>query len=222
MATFLECTLCVLSLGIGDLARAGALPTETLSHGATLSEKAPKPRTGGGFEKAKWRMSLKALKAAYPQLKEGPDGNYALDEDVSGYPALVIFYFADGFGLSRVLVLFKDSITTAPDALRIFNDLEDKLGKQYGLPNQSSEWWSVKPSKITEGAREQSIATGGLQMGSTWAGARTQIMLSVGKTRSQERPGTTLTYLSTDGPLKGDWLQAGALPPPALDEHAAQ
>jgi hypothetical protein len=222
MAIFLECAFCVLALGIGGLARADALPTQTLPHGATLSDTAPKPKTGDSYDKLKWRSSPKALKAAYPELTSGPDGNYAVDGDVAGNPALVIFYFTEGFGLSRVLVLFKDSIATAPDALHIFNDLENELEKLYGLPSQSSEWWSVKPSKITEGAREQSIATGGLQMASTWAGAHTWIVLSVGKTPAQDKPGTTLNYFATDGLAKRDLPQAGMPLPKVPDQRAAQ
>jgi hypothetical protein len=218
------CAFLVLALGAAGLARADAIATETLSHGPVLAEKAPKPNTGKGFEKATWRMTPKALTAAYPTINVGADGNYAVSEDVDGYPALVIFYFADHFGLARIYVLFKDSIASAPDALRIFNDMEDKLKKKYGLPSQSWEYWRVKPTKITDGAREQSIATGGLQMASTWAGARTWILLDVSKRANQDRPGTSLTFLSTDGPLKKEWLQQNAAqqPPSAPEDGQPQ
>jgi hypothetical protein len=216
-------SLTALLLGASGLAQADATPLETLPHSPVLSEKAPKPNTGKGFEpKAPWGMSAKTLMGTYTDVKVGADGNYAMDAEVGGYPALVIFYLADHFGLARVLVLFKDSIATAPDALRIFNEVEAKLKKQYGLPTQSYEMWRVRPRKITDGAREQSIATGGLQITSAWAGARTWVMLNVGKRPNQERPGTTITYISTDGPLKKEWLEPSEPQAAAPGEQAPQ
>jgi hypothetical protein len=180
---------------------------ETVIHGPTRDEKAPKPKLGDGFEKTKWRMSVAQVMALYPDAKPS-EGGLSVNETVMGRPALVALYFSDDFGLSRVLVLFKESLDGVPAALQVFDELEAATSKKLGLPTQSTEWWTVKPSRMTEAAREQSIASGGLKIASTWAGAHTWLMLSIGTTAAQDTPGTTMTYVSTGAPLVKDWQKA--------------
>jgi hypothetical protein len=182
----------------------------TTTHESIRGDKAPKPKIENGFGHALWRMSATKVAALYPDAKPA-EGGLSLETEVMGRPALVAMYFADHFGLSRVLVLFKDSLRGAGDAMRVFDEVDFELGIKYGPPTQSTEWWAVKPSKMTEQARQQSLASGGLKIASTWAGARTWILLSVGTTATQDAPGTTLTFLSADAPLSRDWQNpAGA------------
>jgi hypothetical protein len=54
-------------------------------------------------------------------------------------------------------------------------------------------------------------------MASVWTGTRTWIVLSVGKRLpTQARAGTTVTFISTDGPLREEWLSAGVQGEPPL------
>jgi hypothetical protein len=199
-----------VALLLSGAARAELPPATTVPHDPIRPEKAPKPKIEGGFEGRAWRTSQPQLLVLVPESQPA-EGGLSVERDVMGRPALLAYFFADGFGLSRVVVLFKDSLKSPADALRIFGEVDAELQKKYGLPTQSSEFWTVKPNKMTEQARQQSLVSGGLQMANTWAGTKTWIILGVGSTALQDAPGTSLTFLSTDAPMNTEFLkQAGA------------
>jgi hypothetical protein len=195
---------------MSGVARAELPPANTVPHDPTRPEKAPKPKIESGFEGRSWRTSQPQLLVLLPESQPA-EGGLSVEREVMGRPALVAYFFADGFGLSRVQILFKDSLDGPADALRIFGEVDAELTKKYGLPTQSSEYWTVKPNKMTEQARQQSLVSGGLQIANTWAGTKTWVILSVGATAAQDAPGTSLMFLSTDAPMTNDFLkQAGA------------
>jgi hypothetical protein len=193
-------------LSLSGIARAELPPANTVPHDPTRPEKAAKPKIEHGFEAATWHMSQPQLLVLVPETQPA-EGGLSVERQVMGRPALVAYFFADGFGLSRVQILFKDSLDGPADALGIFSEVDAELTKKYGLPTQSSEYWTVKPNKMTDQARQQSLVSGGLQIANTWAGAKTWVILGVGATAMQDAPGTSLTFLSTDAPMTREFLQ---------------